>query len=338
MAVARALVFDRFGKMLAEVEPEFEYVNWRLNGMGMCRFWMGWEDDKCTRANLRYGNRLLVRFDNGLPDWGGVIDTPRRVIPGAVRATAYTGERLLDWRVTGKDWTFSGSPGSIFRALLVEENKEHDTGVALGDIWDGGASRTLEYHFHDLLRRCQDLARLTGHDFGVLPVFSGNVLGFEAHFWEERGQDRRNGVWLLDGANVEWATLDAQGKIAGRVLLAGEGTTWDETRLDAVAEDAGSLGEYGYREYAEVQSGVSVQGTLDANAEALLADKGDPARVFTLTAVDEKPGRFVDYGIGDVVTASVFVRSSEWYQEVPVRVVAREWRPGDSCRLEVEEY
>lgn len=339
MAVARALVFDRYGSMLAEIEPELEFVNWRLNNEGQCRFSMAWSDPKCTRENLQLGNRLLVQFDNGLPDWGGVLDLPRKRVVGKITATAYTGEHLLDWRVTGKNTVFSNTlPGAIFSSLLSQEDEEHPTGISIGTIWSGGTPRSLEYHYHDLLRRCQDLARLTGHDFAVLPVFAGNELSFEAHFYERRGRDKSDSIWLLGGANVQEPTLDEQGKMANRVILVGEGTTWDDDRLDAITEDASSQAEYDYREYSEVQSGVKVQGTLDANAEALLDEKKQPANRVTIAAVDEKPGRFADYGIGDVVTASLFVDSEEWYFEAPVRVLAREWRPGETCRLEVEEY
>lgn len=339
MAILQGRIFNRQGVQLAEIAPDWHGMSWRLNHVGMCQFTLAWSDPACTRDNLRWGNRLLVEFDNGLPYWGGVIDPPRAVRKGSVTVTAYTGERLLDWRVTAKGRYFSGQqPGHIFSALLNEESGEYPTGVTVGEVYAGGVGRSIEYHYHDLLGRVQDLAKLTGMDFAVFPVVTNNVLGFQARWFWRRGADRRNAVWLLDGANVMDPALEAQGTLANRVIVAGEGTTWGDDRAVGIAEDPASMSLYGYREYAEVQSGVKVQDTLDANAAAILAAKKDPVNMITVQAANVAPGTFGSFGVGDIVTAQLFVDSSEWYYQGPVRVVAREWSPGEVCRLEVQEW
>ena len=338
MATSEVLLFDRNGSLIAEVEPDLQFVNWRLNNVGTAKFSMAWSDPKCTKDNLRPGNRVLIRFDNGLPDWGGVIDFPRQREKGKITVTAYTAERLLDWRVTAKARYYDqAQPGYIFRTRIEEENAEYPTGVEIGNIYLGGTPRTLEDHYHDLLRRMRDLARLTGNDFAVLPEYSGGRVSFRAHWYERRGRDLRDSVWLLDGANVVSVSLDEQGPLANRVIVIGDGTTWGDDRPDAVKENNDSRGEYGYREYAEVQTVVD-SATLEANAAALLEQMAWPRNRVTITVANRPPARFADYDIGDIVKAVLFVDSDEWYFEAPVRIIAREWYPDGICRLEVEEW
>jgi hypothetical protein len=41
-----ATLFDRRGARLAEIEPAWDLVSWRLNGVGMARFSLPYSDPK----------------------------------------------------------------------------------------------------------------------------------------------------------------------------------------------------------------------------------------------------------------------------------------------------
>ncbi len=339
--LAQALVFDKFNAALAEIQPFVENASWRLNNVGMSKIWLSWRDVQCTRNILKPGNRVLWRFDDGLPPWGGVMDLPLHVQPGTTGITCYTAEKIADWRVTPKGRYFDAQPpGYIFQALLEEENGTRATGIGIGSIYTGGTPRTLEYHFHDLLARWQDLARLSGEDFAVIPSYLDGVLAFAANWYQQRGSDKSNQVWLVEGRNITGEPrLDKQGPIHNHIVLAGEGVTWGDDRFTSDAQDLDSINEYDFREYSEVQSGVTQQSTLDANAAALLAAGKQPHNIITLPGViNLAPGLFSEYGVGDIVTASLFLNSEEWYFEGPVRIIAREWQPDNTCRLEVVEW
>jgi len=339
---ARVLVFNPNGVMRTELDVELESVSWRLDGVGMAKFSMSWNDPKCTKDNLKYGNRILIQFseDLGLPYWGGVIDVPRDVEYGVVSATAYTGEHLLEWRETGKnDEYLTANPGYIVQQMIIKSNAIWPTGMVLGDIYLGGTARSRTYHFHELYTQIKDLARLTGYDFCVRPVLStGNVLTFAMDWFQQRGLDRRNSVWLIDGSNAKEPKLKEQGNIANRIMIAGAGTAWGAARPVSEVEDTASRDEYDYREWAEVQSGVADQDTLDLNAAEILTEMKDAKKKITISATNEGPAGFDAYGVGDIVTASLFVDNQEWYFEAPVRILARAWEPDHSCRLEVEEW
>ena len=305
----------------------------------MFKFSMAWTDPKCTKDNLRFGNRVVVRWDNGLPDWGGVIDIPRRLEHGRTGITCYSGERLLDWRVTDFGRYYDEqTPGYIAQKRTEYENTEWATGIGVGTCEEAGTDRTIEDHYHDLFQRMQDMARLSGQDFYVEPTFSGGVLTFALNWYEVRGTDRSTTIWLIDGLNARVGPMDVQGPLQNVIRLIGAGDTWGDDRIRSAAIDAASVEAYGgYREYSEVQSTVSVQTTLDANAAVLLAERKDPHTIPTVEALNLAPALFSAYDVGDIVTLEAYRESTEWYFAMPVRILAREWFSDDHCRLEVQE-
>jgi hypothetical protein len=340
MAEIQAQVYARAsGLRIAEIEPHIASVAWRHNNVATCKFSLAYDDAQCTPDNLASGNRLVITFDNGLPTWGGVIDFPLTQTSEGVSCTAYTGHKLLDWRVTAKARYFdSQPPGYVFQTLITEEATAWPLGLTVATVWTGGTVRTLEYHYHDLLRRVLDLVRLTGNDFVITPMVSGGVVTFWASWLERRGTDKTNQVTLAEGHNVTHVKLDHLGPIANVIYTIGEGSTWGAERLVGFAIDYASISTYGFREYAEVQSGVKHQTTLDANAAALLAEMAYPRKRFTVQVTNKDPSTFDEYDVGDRVTLRAFVARGEWAYSGTARIIAREWLGGDDCRLEVEEW
>ena len=71
------LVGDINGRVIGEINPYISRVSWRHNAIGALSFVMALTDTKLNQELLVEGNRVLLMFDNGLPDWGGVITGPR---------------------------------------------------------------------------------------------------------------------------------------------------------------------------------------------------------------------------------------------------------------------
>lgn len=335
MAV-ETLIFERTGALLARIQPAWESITWRLNGIGLAKYSLPYTDLACTPDGLRPGNRLLVRFDNGLPDWAGVIDLPRRRTPGGVGVTAYSGEYLFSLRRTAQGRYFTTTaPGTIFESLIQETNAVWPTGITPGVIYTGGTARTLEYHYHDLWARIQDLQALTGYDFVVLPRYEAGALSFLAYWYQRRGDDLSATVHLVEGLNAEIPTLDEQGPLYNAVRVVGQGTTWGSERpVSTPAIDSDSIAEYGYREQVVFTNAVE-QTTLDAGAEALVATYAAPSARLTVVAANSEPATFAAYDVGDTVKVRAFLRWPGWSYEMAVRVLAREWTPAGKCRLEV---
>lgn len=332
------LLFSRSGSNPREIRPQIETVTWRLNRTGQARLFMPYSDPACTPDNLALGSRVLIRFKNGLRPFGGVIDEPRRRTSTGVGFTVYTGDRILSWRRTAKTAAFSSTaPGSIFQSLLEAANTTWSTGIALGSIYTGGTARSETYHLVNVLDATWALARLSGEEYEVVPVFSQGTLTFLANWSARIGTDLSDKALLVEDQNVEPSQLDEQGPIASTVKCAGGGaggTTWDD-RPVGVDSSVASRNAYGYREHAEVLTGIFEQATLDASAAALLDEYDDPRPRYTLVALDRDPAGFGLYDVGDDVRVQAFLKSALWAVDESVRIVGREWGPDNRCRLEV---
>jgi len=336
---ARVLVADRVGRILAEIEPELGLVSWRLNDVGKATFSLARTDPKATEDNLRFGNRCLIQFDNGLPDWGGVIDPPRNWDGLHVEVTAYSGEYLLGMAQTDRGRYFTqASVGYMFQQLILEANAVFATGITFGSAWTGGELHSPDLHFKNLLAFIQDslCKRLESADFAIVAGEAAGTITFTAHLWERRGMDKPT-VVLLEGHNLARARLSEQGPIVNSLDLAGEGTTWGDDRLMSHAEDAESIAAYGLRQDSAVYSDTSIQTTLDATAVNLLAETAQPRNVLTLEAVDLAPAAFADYDVGDSIGARLYSHGFGGYDHL-VRVLTREYDPeGGTCNLVTRE-
>ena len=71
------LVADVNGRVLTEINPEIQRVSQRWNAAGAVAFAMAATDRKLREEYFIEGNRVLLQFDNGLPDWGGVLTGAR---------------------------------------------------------------------------------------------------------------------------------------------------------------------------------------------------------------------------------------------------------------------
>lgn len=331
------LVGDQFGRVLGELRPELVGVAWKRNNYGQARMTLAEAETRGQESMFQFGNRMLIRFGNGLPNWGGVIDTPRRWESGTFDLVAYSAEYTLGWRVTDRGRYFEGAPaGEIFRRVIREAAP---FGMRLGEVWTGGLLHGPEYHYDDLLYVVQKsiTQRLEAADWDVTATLEAGYIVFTANFYERRGIDHGRQLALMDGVNVTPATLNEQGTIANDVYLAGYGTGWGaDNRIYSHASDAVSVGRYGLRQAGDVQVDVKVQATLDANAATMVAQDARPRKVVSFEALDLAPARFHQYDVGDSLWAEIPWARWGGYAG-PVRVVAREYLPGSNrCSLVLE--
>lgn len=339
MSYARIEVADRSGKKLAELTPRLGAISWRLNDIGRATFTIDKSDPKATAENLAYLNRILITFDNGLPNWGGILDPPRRWTEHEIEITAYTGEYLLTLRQTDRGRYFTSvSVGYITQSLLNEANDVWATGLMAGSIWTGGSTHSPEYHFANLFKKIRDslFRRFSTGNFVVTPAETAGEITFSLSVAERLGSEKP-GVALLEGHNVTLAELLEQGPIVNVWAIVGEGTTWGDDRNYAYESDAASMSDYGYREGSEIRADVSEQDTLDAIAESLLAEYKDPHSILTLRAANLAPAAFADYTLGDTIRVQLPTYGFEGYDHM-VRIYAREYDPAlGECNLVVRQ-
>ena len=141
----RFLVADTCGRVLTEINPAVHRVSWRWNGMGAIAFTMALTDPKLIPEYFTEGNRVLLTFDNGLPEWGGVLTGARDWGVSGITFEAYSAEWALTQRRTGRSRYFTNAQvGAILTALVQESNVFYKTGIRLGAIWQGGQEHSHE--------------------------------------------------------------------------------------------------------------------------------------------------------------------------------------------------
>jgi hypothetical protein len=331
----RVLLGDATGVVRAEVvDGTISEVTWRLNAAGSATVTVARGSAAFRQELLEPSARVYVEFDNGLPAWGGVLDTPRSWEPGVVSMKAYTIERILSYRTTKKTRSFSGMVvGGIFTRILEEVEERYSIGLTVGSVWMGGAVHYPRYHFRDAMWIINSsLRKMENCDYRFTPYLDGNRILFRAELQQMMGDDKRARVALMEGANLAEPSLSEQGTIINRVAIVGSGATWAEREVVWGVEEA-SRARFGLRESMFAPADVSQELTLARYADTLIKQNAFPHAVASFTAADVAPARFADYDVGDIVRVVMPSLGFSGY-DAATRITARGFDPG-SGRCEV---
>lgn len=334
----RALVADRRGRLIGELHLDIESVLWQLNDVGEVVAAISKADPKAIEYYLRFGNRLLLEFGNGLPHWGGVIDFPREWTESEIGLSVYSGENILGNRKTPKNLQFETvSGGYLFQQLLTNANAGFDTGITLGEVWVGGDAFSIDFHFANLLSVIRDeLCPQSGGDFDVTPVLEDGRITFVANFRERRGRTKP-GVALIEGHNAINVKLVEQGPIANDWDVVGGGATWDDERPSINRRNGASIDLYDLRQDTLVLSDTDDEPTLTARADDQLEEYGQPHNMLELEALNLEPALFSSYDIGDSIRVILFSYGFNGFNRM-VRLLGRRFnRDSGTCTLIVRE-
>ena len=332
----RFLVADISGRVLTEINPAVHRVSWRWNGMGAIAFTMARTDPKLISEYFVEGNRVLLSFDNGLPEWGGVLTGARDWSGSGVTFEAYSGEWIMAWRRTPRSRYFVNTQvGAILSSLVQEANVVYPTGLRLGSIWQGGQAHSPDYHFKSLFDVAAEslVGNLSAGAFDVTPRLEGGSIIFHVNLYERKGSDRQS-IALVEGRNISAVRYREIDEAVNVWQMAGEGDGWGaDSRVYATVMNQASIARHGMRESFELRSGVVEQATLDATASKRLEETAWPTRVLGLSVVSEAPGRFGDYGVGDAVGCRLYSYGFGGVNGM-FEVRAREFFPADGvCDL-----
>lgn len=342
--VVTALIGDANGRVLAEIRPFIQSVAWRRSRPSKVQIDLARSDAGLVEAYLRFGNRLYLEFDNGLPPWGGVIDDPREWDFDRQIATASSAERLVYRRRTVRTVQFRGSTvGAIFGALIEQALAYYPAGfMRAGSVWGGGGEHSVTYHYHNLGRIFEEslVGRLSAYSWDVSPLLetrqTGTCIVFEANLYGP-GRDLVNYA-LEEPANVTAWRGRERGDITNDWVMVGDNVDgWGDERLTAVATDAASIAQYGLAQGFEVRQGVVEQSTLDETVVNRLAKTAWPRAELALETANRNPAKFADYRLHDTIPLTlVSYGYGGWSGRV--RVLAREFHPDSGvCDLVIEE-
>lgn len=332
----QVLIGDLDGRKLAELTCQVGPVAWRLKSASCTTMEIAITDDKAIEKYIQPGKRVLLQFKNGLPDWGGIIEPPAKWTQrGTIQFCARSMDYMLSFRQTDQERDFTAaSAGLIAKALLDDANNLSPTGIAAGEMWEGGETYTLSYRYGDVYKiidRDLTAPNLSSGDFWIEAEEVGGYIAYTARFAERRGKDRPE-VAFIEGHNIsDISTFSTQGPIVNAWTVVGSG--------DALgyAEDADSIADYGLRQANESHTDIDIDAQLDDIAANLVAKTARPHHVFALGVVDKAPGLFAAYDVGDSVRVILENFGFGGYDEM-VRVHAREYSPMTGrCKLVVRE-
>ncbi len=330
----RILLGDRKGVVRAEVvRGRLSSVAWRLNKAGSATLTIARGDPAFRRELLEPGARIYADFDNGLPAWGGVLDTPREWAGHQLQIRCYTIERLLASVTTATTRSFYGVPaGAIFDAIFREADEKAALGITIGHVWYGGGGHWPRYHARTALWVLnQSIRKMEVCDYRIVPYLDGNKIRFRAELHEQVGDDKRTMTALVEAAPgvagnvVGRPEISEQGEIVNRVIAVGTGATWGE-REKVYGVERESQRRYGLREKVLAPQDVSQSTTLARYVENELRENAYPHTIGAMEVVNRMPALFADYDMGDILRVTLPSCGYDGY-DAPMRLLARAFDP-----------
>lgn len=205
---SRVRIFSPSGIELAEMGVATQR-SWSLTTVGRCDFTLPVYDARrgagvnpqCSPALLNYGNLLLVEhtpsknadgtFNGVLPPWVGIIMPTQEWSYGKVKLTAYAAEQVLKYRTTPMPFDATGTPGTIFKQIILWANDWNYNPSAypiqIGQIDYGGSSTTRTMKV-SAMEEIQALIKDSGGDWSITPfVTSNNQLQLVANYYLSMG-------------------------------------------------------------------------------------------------------------------------------------------------------
>ena len=279
----RITIFDNAGARIGEIDANVTR-SWKLNDYGVGQFTLSLEDAKAVVEYLQFGNFVYMTNDK-LPDWGGMIDTPRTWGVGTITSSIYQAEYALRSENTGQRISkFSGSPGGIFTEL-TRVKVGTTIPILPGDIFGSGVNQIKIYNYAEVYQAVKDLSDENGHDWGLEPTIDGNgSLYFTANWYQRKGVDRQ--YHLYEDLNIRLSdrALIEQGTISNRVIGFGNGSAWTSKPV-AGASDQISASKYGDRNIA-ISVSVDTESQVREGVRNYLAENKEPRKTFDIVALD----------------------------------------------------
>lgn len=224
--------------------------SWLLEDIGEAVFYIPVSSSKCKLEYLEFGN--FVRVQHGdLPEWVGIIDTPRIWRNGYVEVHAFEPAYLLQYRYPPIDFTVTGTPGEKFSALLDQANTQFLTSIVEGNVSELGSS-TEEKFSLNIYKHIHDLCYRFAMEWRTYPIIDTNGrLSVHMDFVSRVGID--TDAELIQGKNILYG--DAPYEESGELVNYIDAMT-EETDAPATLVSYGVPMPYGFRMKRDTFFGV----------------------------------------------------------------------------------
>lgn len=277
-------IYDRNGTALTDIRTAVTRSS-LLNDIGEAVFSIPTSSVKCKEEYLRFGNYLYCENDE-LPDWVGIIDTPRTWKNGYVECHAFEVPFILQYRMPILNSTLSGAPGDRFRQLIDYANSKGDTLLRVGYVGAGGndGSETLSDTTYAHLK---SLAATFGFDWICTPVLSVDGRLTVTIDWLPTGSNPTD-LELSQGHNILYGDMPLEE--SGELLNSVEGVSEvqiEEGTTSQLTATYSELSSVGLRESRVSFSNITEITTLTDNCMAIVKKQILPAYGTPLTVVNK---------------------------------------------------
>lgn len=288
-------IHSKDGSPLTDIRASVQR-SWLLKDIGQAVFSVAINSPKCLLEYLEYGNLLYIQHDT-LPDWVGIIDTPRVWRNGYVEVYAYEPAMLLKYRYPPISYKFTGTPTEKFQMLIDAANTQSDTLMRVENNTVAGDATEEEYSA-SVYDHIKDLCAKYDAEWMTYPVITENrKLGIGIDFVPRVGV--QTDMELAQGRNILYG--DAPFEESGELINAIEAMTENsDAQITVVSQSVDA--PYGLRALRQSFAGVGSD-SLPAIAQNYLAKSKDPTIAAPMTVVD-RGGLYSNLSIGNTMKYS----------------------------------
>lgn len=290
-------IYDKNGIPLTDIRTRCVFSS-LLNDYGEAVFSISYDDAKCKRNYLEFGNYILVRNEK-LPPWLGMIDTPRIWRNGYVEIHAFELNLLLKYRYAPLNTVIEGTPGVKAVELLRLANLQESTIIRPGYIYSGGATYSQKMN-ESVLAHLKSIAVDNGHEWLISPVEAPTGRMYAELSWHERA-GVETGLTLSQGFNVAYGEtpMEENGELVNHVETVVDPDS--NTEAGAQTYSYSESTSYGKRAVRLVLNGSIDSAGLETMARQRVSEKRNPSLSMPLGIMDVGD-TFEKIALGNVVS------------------------------------
>ena len=302
MGTKALMIYDRLHNPLDEIDDYLDDLQygWTLDDIDTLTVSLALSGQKCTAANTQFGNHIeLLDKDSGAMVWGGVI-TGRNFNDQSLQLTVSDYSVLLKYRRMRAKQYPAMDYGALMQQMITDAQAarpDYPIGITGYNIASDALQTTRLVANTDFLwAKIKEFGDDANYDYWVDAARAFN-------FALRRGADKLQYILEWGGDRDNIISKPTLGQDILSLANSVYAETGGDSQLTSGAEDAESEASYGLFEGTfSPNEGVSVQSTLDTQANGELSRDSQPASNITLTIKGSTMCPFSNIEVGDRVT------------------------------------
>jgi hypothetical protein len=288
---------------------------------GRAEFAVSLWDPKVLEHNFLYGNMVHIQhipsreyylgivpgpIRGQLPDWCGIVMTPRPWDLGYINVVAYSAEAVLSARPMPWTQVKQMTPKDIFTKILEYANEftqRHGGGIIIqpGVVENVGATFTYDLRlsgFEHINTLCQD----AGMEWNVTSEIDpkGNLLLY-ANLYNRLGIDTNFDLTNLNSEASAGSNIMTEQGFPMNIVIGHSQANTKEDRKSAIGTHAAAVADYGPLGFNMTFTGLRNQGEVAAAAQTYADGRGRPVKILPARRALDEGQTFANIAVGNTV-------------------------------------